>query len=190
MICRCDCGSPDVEILFELLRKGITRSCGCLRREATAANNAWQKKTHGMRGHYLYATWTGMRARCGTPSNPGYRSYGGRGIRVYEPWQDFPTFVRDVEAEIGPRPGGYLPSGRPEYSLDRKDPDDNYEPGHIKWSSWREQALNQRKIWELSARIIELEDENRRLTAELGAMRWDLEIARGLVTDRVGGQSA
>lgn len=37
MICRCACGSQDVEVLLELLVKGITRSCGCLRRETAAA---------------------------------------------------------------------------------------------------------------------------------------------------------
>ncbi len=179
MVCRCDCGSPDKEIRLETLLNGASRSCGCLRREVSAANNFATKRTHGMRKHYLYATWTGERARCGTSGNPGYRSYGGRGITFYEPWQDFPTFVRDVEAEIGPRPGGRLPSGRPEYSLDRRDVEGNYEPGNIRWADWREQALNQRKVHELSRQVVELREQNRRLTAELGAALSELDMLRG-----------
>lgn len=178
MICRCDCGSKDVEVLLELLVQGATkggrggtRSCGCLRRETSAANNAVVKKTHGMRRHELYATWTGMRARCGT--------LGARGIRVYAPWQDFAVFVHDVEAEIGPRPGDKHPrTGRPLYTLDRKDNDWDYRPGNIKWSTAHEQLLNRRPVHGLAARIIELEEENRRLLREIGAMTAELEMER------------
>jgi len=96
----------------------------------------------------------------------------------YEPWQDFAVFVRDVEAEIGPRPKGKMPTGRPEYSIDRIDVNKGYEPGNIRWASWREQALNQRKIHELSAMITSLEEENRRLLAEIGALTAELEMER------------
>jgi hypothetical protein len=33
--CSCDCGSQDVIVQQASLRRGRTRSCGCLRREAT-----------------------------------------------------------------------------------------------------------------------------------------------------------
>jgi hypothetical protein len=184
MICRCDCGSRDVEVLLELLVAGSengrsgTRSCGCLRRETSAANNVVVKTTHGMRRHYLYTSWTSMRARCGTQSNPGYGNYGGRGIVVYGPWQDFPTFVHDVEVEIGPRPEGTYPSGRPMYSIDRKDNDGNYEPGNIQWATAREQMLNRRRLGSLGALVVKLEDEKRRLEAEIGALRSELDMER------------
>lgn len=184
MICRCDpslggCGAQDVEVLLELLVKGTTRSCGCLRRETSAANNAVVKRVHGMRHHELYATWTSEKARCSNPANPGYKDYGGRGIKFYPPWQDFPTFVCDVEAEIGPRPPGKHPrSGRALYTLDRKDNDGDYWPGNIRWADAREQLLNRRAVHGLAARVIELEDENRRLTAEVGALTAELEVER------------
>ena len=184
MICRCDCGSPDKEILLELLTAGGTkrgrgtRSCGCLRREVVSWQNSQIKKTHGMRKHELYATWTGERARCGTPTNPQYKGYGGRGITFYEPWQDFAVFVHDVEAEIGPRPEGRHPNGKPKYSLDRKNNDGNYEPGNIRWVTDHESMLNRRSVHVLTARIMELEEENRRLLAELGAMTAELDVER------------
>lgn len=37
--CRCDCGQP-AQVTISALRKGDTRSCGCLRRESGRANLA------------------------------------------------------------------------------------------------------------------------------------------------------
>jgi hypothetical protein len=36
--CRCSCGTETL-VTGHALRKGLTRSCGCLRRETTAAAN-------------------------------------------------------------------------------------------------------------------------------------------------------
>jgi hypothetical protein len=46
---------------------------------------------------------------------------------------DFPAF----RAHVGPRPG-------PGYSLDRIDPDGNYEPGNVRWATRLEQRHNRR----------------------------------------------
>lgn len=40
---RCDCGR-EFEAAFNNIRSGRTRSCGCLRREATTARNMARKK--------------------------------------------------------------------------------------------------------------------------------------------------
>jgi len=37
-LCRCDCGTEKV-VAGQSLRAGLSRSCGCLRRETTAARN-------------------------------------------------------------------------------------------------------------------------------------------------------
>lgn len=37
LTCNCDCGSRGVDVILELLTKDLTKSCGCLRREKSAA---------------------------------------------------------------------------------------------------------------------------------------------------------
>jgi hypothetical protein len=82
--------------------------------------------------------------RCERPTHPYYADYGGRGITVWGPWHDLARFVADVEAEIGPRPDGRTPGGRPLLTLNRKDNSGNYEPGNIEWADWPTQRNNQR----------------------------------------------
>lgn len=83
--------------------------------------------------HPLYQTWYGMLSRCERTGHVGYKYYGGRGIKVCERWRSFTVFVEDVG--LPPRAG---------YTLDRKDPDGNYEPGNVRWAPRIVQANNKR----------------------------------------------
>jgi hypothetical protein len=69
--------------------------------------------------------------RCHNPSNHAFPLYGGRGIKC------FFTGVEQIIGEIGKRPG----KG---YSLDRINNDGHYEPGNIRWATWKQQANNRR----------------------------------------------
>lgn len=131
--CRCDCGSA-VTVSGSKLRNGHTRSCGCLHRAklSTQAGLSVDPDTRA-----LWKLWHGMRSRCCNPNNKSYPAYGGRGIKVYEPWLDSPfEFVEWMRLNLGPRPDGC--------SLDRIDNDGNYEPGNLRWANRSTQQRNRR----------------------------------------------
>lgn len=87
-----------------------------------------------------YRAWVNMKFRCLSPKCEFYDRYGGRGIRVYEPWlTDFEAFFEHV----GPRP-------TPRHSLDRIDNAGHYEPGNVRWATYEEQNRN-RRISKLTA---------------------------------------
>ena len=84
-----------------------------------------------------------VRARCTNPTHPHYENYGGRGILFNPEWNDFPTFLQDIESTIGPKPP--LVEGYERYwSIDRINNDGNYEKSNIRWANPTEQRLNQR----------------------------------------------
>ena len=139
--CQCDCGKV-VSIVGSYLRKGATKSCGCLREKHGYANRS--------KRHPLYKIWVDIKKRCCNDQSGSFSNYGGRGIWVCDRWLDLRLFIEDVEHEIGPRPAGVGPTGRVLYSFDRKDNDGNYEPGNICWSTQAEQIRNQRKVAKLT----------------------------------------
>jgi hypothetical protein len=82
----------------------------------------------------LGSTWIGMVSRCYKPTNPGYKYYGGRGIKICDAWLSDPSLFYD---EIGPRPSD-------DYSVDRINNDGDYEPGNVRWATKMEQSCNRR----------------------------------------------
>lgn len=94
------------------------------------------KPRHGHASGYkktqTYYSSVNMRARCKYAYHASFKYYGGRGIAVCERWESFANFL----ADMGERPEGK--------SLDRIDPDGNYEPGNCRWATIQEQVDNRR----------------------------------------------
>ncbi len=80
-----------------------------------------------------YVSWYGMLSRCRNSKSDNYPRYGGRGITVCERWLSFESFLIDM----GERPEGL--------TIDRIDPDENYEPNNCRWATAAEQRANWRK---------------------------------------------
>lgn len=130
--CRCDCGANTV-VYAQNLQCGRTRSCGCLRKEYAAINGA-KSRRHGMEDTRTYRAWAGAKSRCQNPNDPGYKRYGGRGIRICERWQFFVNFLADM---------GEAPA---RLEIDRIDNDGNYEPGNCRWTTRQKNAQNRRGV--------------------------------------------
>lgn len=130
--CSCSCGNTRVVFGFDL-KKGHTTSCGCWRKE----NNQRIGQTHGLSGLPEYRVWWSMRARCRNPKDKNWPYYGGRGVTVWPVWDK--SFVPWFEYM------GRKPSRR--HTIDRIDPNGNYEPGNVRWATWKQQARNKRGSW-------------------------------------------
>jgi hypothetical protein len=144
-LCHCDCDTakPVYLTIMSLLYRG-TQSCGCLMRET----NSRRGMAGGMYGHELRKIWAGIVARCSNPNATGYENYGGRGIKLHGPWYYLPAFIADVEAEIGPRPSLDM-------TIDRENPEWNYEPGRIRWLPRKDQPKSRRPVYN-STEVAEL----------------------------------
>lgn len=125
--CKCICGNT-IKVRNSHLRKGHTRSCGCLAKETVTThgetlNGVWSRE---------YRSYMSAKERCQNPKSSKYQYYGGRGIEFR-----FTAFEQFL-AEVGRRP-------TKEHSIDRIDNDGHYEPGNIKWSTRSEQRQNRRQ---------------------------------------------
>lgn len=111
-----------------------------------------------------YMSWHGMKQRCRNRKQPTFVLYGGRGINYCGRWELFTAFLEDM----GERPTGT--------TLDRVDPDGNYEPGNCRWASVLEQARNRR-----TTQRVTINGETRPLTEWCALFGVNVKAARARI---------
>ena len=132
-LCKCECGNYTT-IDGRDLRKGSTKSCGCLLSEKVTERIVKLNTSHGDSNTRLYSIWCGMLDRCRRSKNAHYKDYGGRGIKVCKEWQEYPKFKKWAIDN------GYSDN----LSIDRINVNGNYEPLNCRWVTMKIQSINKR----------------------------------------------
>ena len=85
----------------------------------------------------LYDVWYQMKNRCQNPDNKKYNIYGGKGVKVFEAWLEFKKFHDD---NIVAYERAKILYNNKTISIDRIDPEGNYEPSNTRWISLSENS--------------------------------------------------
>lgn len=119
-LCKCDCGNFKIYTTSNL---NVVKGCGHC------------KGKHNYSNTKLYRTYYRMKNRCYNNKFPHYENYGGRGIKVCDEWlKNFNNF-KEWSLNNGYKEG---------LSIDRINPNGNYEPSNCRWITMLEQANNKR----------------------------------------------
>ena len=100
-----------------------------------------QKATIVKENIKLNYLWKNMRKRCNCPTCPDYKHYGGRGIKICNEWDnDFFDFYNWATQN------GYraTKNRNTKYTIDRIDPNGNYEPSNCRFVDMKIQRTNRR----------------------------------------------
>jgi len=126
-LCECECGNL-TEVNTNNLRRGTTKSCGCLLTDKLKSKEHREKVSKALskplRNTITYNKWLSMKNRC--KEDPYYKQ-----IKVTDEWvNNFDQFYFDM---------GECPEG---YTLDRINNAEGYTPNNCRWVSHKENCQN------------------------------------------------
>lgn len=127
--CVCRCGQTRL-----LNRQSLksSKSCGCMVKELVGLHLLKHGYARKRSKSTTYKKWESMRSRVRSNRPHWKAAYKDRGIVVCERWDSYENFLADM---------GECPPG---LTLDRINPDGNYEPSNCRWATWEVQHNNKR----------------------------------------------
>ena len=125
-LCVCICGNKR-KIRSDHLKDGHTKGTHCV--------------CHGEHKTHLYGIWVAMKGRCSNEKDPGYKNYGGRGIKVSSEWQYYLNFKADIYKQYINHLKKY---GSKNTQMDRKDNNGDYCKKNVRFATRKIQCRNKR----------------------------------------------
>jgi hypothetical protein len=150
VVCRCSCGNTK-EYVLSPIRRGDTRSCGCLKSEQSRDRCIARRIYYSNTDIKLHKIFRGMKRRCYEPKHKYFYRYGGRGIRICEAWLNSFAVFREWAVNH--------PAYREGLTIERKDNDKDYMPENCTWIPREEQPFNCSRT-----RYFEYQGERKRLS--------------------------
>jgi hypothetical protein len=137
--CRCKCGNFTILDTNNITSKRI-KSCGCSRKGINKGNKFGFKHgltKHKENSHPLYNARNRIITRCYNAKKRDYPYYQGKGIRVFSEWIKNPLSFYKWSLDNGWKKG---------LSLDRIDPNGDYEPNNCQWITTSENLKRMHKM--------------------------------------------
>jgi len=100
-LCRCSCGKEKI-ILGNSLRRGLTKSCGCLHNEGNNFKHGHSQKDKISR---TYQRWQNIIDRCSNPNNASYENYNKIKIKICYEWSNKENGFKNFLKDMGECPG-------------------------------------------------------------------------------------
>lgn len=177
--CKCDCGN-EVDVTADSLRRGNTKSCGCLHREIMSNVNV----SHRMSDTRQFNIFLNIKQRCNNHNCKSYNNYGGRGIKCL--WSSFEEFWKDMGESYLQHCEKY---GEDQTTLERIDVNGNYCKENCRWATWKEQANNTRKnhFIEVNGETLTMKEASEKYGIRYQTVHTRLKAGKDIFGNRVGG---